>query len=107
MIVTLRVVSELRADLAAWPPDAVHVDVGSPGSHERVELAGRDGLRYCAGTDIGRSDRARDGATGGRIRLRACRAVAEVRAQEDDDRAVVRFVFEVDVGLASRRSRAR
>ena len=79
----------------------MHVDVGRAGAHrahELVELAGGDALAR-RGADVGRRDRAGDRAAGGGARLRAGRAVAEVRAQEHDDRPVVGGVLEVDVRL--------
>src|SRR5262245_63492097 len=102
LVVVVSLAHELRADLTRRPVFAVHIHVRRAGAdrpHELVELTRGEALRRRAPTDIGSPDGAGNGAARFGARLRSRRAVAEVRAEEHDDRAVVRRVLEVDVRL--------
>src|SRR5215212_9525692 len=109
VVAVVLVVHELRTDLAAWAAYRVDVDVRRPrtdGSNQLIELAGGESLSGGSGADVRRPDRPRDCSAGRGARLRPRRAVAQIRAEEHDDRADVRLVLEVDVGLRRRRLEA-
>ena len=102
VLVAVPVVFELRADFAAWTARGVDVHVSRPSTdspNKLIELTGAESLCGSPCADVRGPDRAADRSTGRRTSLRPCGPVAQICAQEHDDRPGVRPVLEVDVGL--------
>src|SRR5262249_7618729 len=94
-------VVELGPDLTALMAAGVDVHVGRTGanrSHQLVERAGLEAL-WSGCEDVRSGDRSGDRSSASRARLRTSRTVAEVRAQEHDDRSRIGPVLEVNVSL--------